>query len=60
MGRVASHLTLETALQTHVNIALIGEELADYVDRERMGKALEQGGQMDYNPMALPCAICPG
>ena len=27
MGRVASHLTLETALQTHVNIALIGEEL---------------------------------
>lgn len=28
MGRSASHLTLETALQTHVNLALIGEEIA--------------------------------
>ncbi|MCG8550304.1 MAG: 6-phosphofructokinase [Desulfobacterales bacterium] len=53
MGRVASHLTLETALQTHVNIALIGEELADYVDQERMSKALEQGGQMDYNAYGI-------
>jgi len=53
MGRVASHLTLETALQTHVNVALIGEELADYVDQERMSKALEQGGQMDYNAYGI-------
>jgi pyrophosphate--fructose-6-phosphate 1-phosphotransferase len=53
MGRVASHLTLETALQTHVNIALIGEELADYVDQERLSKALEQGGQMDYNAFGI-------
>lgn len=28
MGRSASHLTLECALQTHVNLALIGEEVA--------------------------------
>jgi pyrophosphate--fructose-6-phosphate 1-phosphotransferase len=28
MGRSASHLTLECALQTHVNLALIGEEIA--------------------------------
>jgi pyrophosphate--fructose-6-phosphate 1-phosphotransferase len=29
MGRSASHLTLECALQTHVNMALIGEEVAE-------------------------------
>lgn len=29
MGRSASHLTLECALQTQVNLALIGEEVAD-------------------------------
>lgn len=29
MGRSASHLTLEAALQTHVNMALIGEEIAE-------------------------------
>jgi pyrophosphate--fructose-6-phosphate 1-phosphotransferase len=28
MGRAASHITLECALQTHPNIALIGEEVA--------------------------------
>jgi len=27
MGRAASHITLECALQTHPNIALIGEEV---------------------------------
>lgn len=53
MGRVASHLTLETALQTHVNIALIGEELADYVDQERMSRALDQDGKMDYNAYGI-------
>jgi pyrophosphate--fructose-6-phosphate 1-phosphotransferase len=53
MGRVASHLTLETALQTHVNIALIGEELADYVDQDRMTKAREQGEQIDYNAYGM-------
>lgn len=29
MGRSASHLTLECALQTHVNMALIGEEVEE-------------------------------
>ncbi|MDF2577803.1 MAG: diphosphate--fructose-6-phosphate 1-phosphotransferase [Chlamydiales bacterium] len=29
MGRSASHITLECALQTHANIALIAEEVAD-------------------------------
>jgi pyrophosphate--fructose-6-phosphate 1-phosphotransferase len=29
MGRSASHITLECALQTHPNLALIGEEIAD-------------------------------
>lgn len=29
MGRAASHITLECALQTHPNIALIGEEVAE-------------------------------
>ncbi len=36
MGRSASHVTLECALQTHVNIALIGEEI------ERRRWTLEQ------------------
>jgi pyrophosphate--fructose-6-phosphate 1-phosphotransferase len=27
MGRAASHITLECALQTHPNAALIGEEV---------------------------------
>ncbi|MBW1752608.1 MAG: 6-phosphofructokinase [Deltaproteobacteria bacterium] len=43
MGRVASHLALETALQTHANITLIGEDLADYVDQERIEKATAEG-----------------
>ncbi|MEE8430713.1 MAG: 6-phosphofructokinase [Candidatus Desulfatibia sp.] len=43
MGRVASHLALETALQTHANITLIGEDLADYVDKERIEKAAAEG-----------------
>jgi len=28
MGRAASHITLECALQTHPNITLIGEEVS--------------------------------
>ena len=43
MGRSASHVTLECALQTHPNIALIGEEIAS------KGETLEQiaGGIAD-------------
>lgn len=36
MGRSASHITLECALQTHANVALIGEEVA------AEGKTLQQ------------------
>ena len=42
MGRVASHLALEVALQTHANITIIGEELADFVDQDRIKKAKKQ------------------
>lgn len=43
MGRSASHLALETALQTHANMTLIGEDLADYVDTRRLAEARQQG-----------------
>ncbi|MCP4722324.1 MAG: phosphofructokinase, partial [Desulfobacteraceae bacterium] len=52
MGRVASHLTLETALQTHATLSLIGEELADYVDQDRLGKARENK-TIDYNAFGI-------
>jgi pyrophosphate--fructose-6-phosphate 1-phosphotransferase len=39
MGRVASHLALEVALQSHPNITIIGEDLIDFVDEDRMEKA---------------------
>jgi pyrophosphate--fructose-6-phosphate 1-phosphotransferase len=47
MGRVASHLALEVALQTHANITLIGEELADYTDEKRLRKAKKEAAT-DY------------
>ncbi|MFW5958197.1 MAG: 6-phosphofructokinase, partial [Desulfosalsimonas sp.] len=52
MGRVASHLALETALQVHPNITLIGEEIADFVDEERIKKANEQG-TVDYTAYGM-------
>jgi pyrophosphate--fructose-6-phosphate 1-phosphotransferase len=52
MGRVASHLALEVALQTHANITLIGEELAEYVDRRRIEKA-EAEGTVDYTAYGM-------
>ncbi|MBF0200382.1 MAG: 6-phosphofructokinase [Desulfamplus sp.] len=52
MGRVASHLALETALQTHVNLTLIGEDLADYVDHARLTKA-EERGEVDYTAFGI-------
>jgi len=47
MGRVASHLALEVALQTHANMTLIGEELADYTDNQRV-ETVEKSGETDY------------
>jgi len=43
MGRVASHLALEVALQTHANMTLIGEDLSDYTDKDRLSKAHREG-----------------
>ncbi|MBW1992910.1 MAG: 6-phosphofructokinase [Deltaproteobacteria bacterium] len=52
MGRVASHLALEVALQTHANITLIGEDLAEYVDKERIEKARLEG-TTDYTAYGM-------
>ncbi|MBF0377951.1 MAG: 6-phosphofructokinase [Desulfamplus sp.] len=52
MGRVASHLALEVALQTHANLTLIGEDLADYVDNDRLKKAQEKG-EIDYTAYGM-------
>ncbi len=52
MGRVASHLALEVALQTHANVTLIGEDLADYVDIQRLAKA-QEGGTVDYTAYGM-------
>jgi diphosphate-dependent phosphofructokinase len=43
MGRSASHLALEVALQTHANMTLIGEDLADFVDEHRIEAAAATG-----------------
>ena len=52
MGRVASHLALEVALQTHANLTLIGEDLADYVDESRIEKARSEG-KIDYHAYGM-------
>jgi pyrophosphate--fructose-6-phosphate 1-phosphotransferase len=52
MGRVASHLALESALQTHANLTFIGEELADYVDIERLEKA-QKDNEIDYTAFGI-------
>jgi pyrophosphate--fructose-6-phosphate 1-phosphotransferase len=52
MGRVASHLALEVALQTHANLTLIGEDLADYVDSQRLDRA-QQAGTVDYTAYGM-------
>jgi len=52
MGRVASHLALEVALQTHANMTLIGEDLSDYTDKDRLGKA-QKAGQTDYHAYGM-------
>jgi len=52
MGRVASHLALEVALQTHANLTLIGEDLADYVDHRRI-TAAEKSESVDYTAYGM-------
>jgi diphosphate-dependent phosphofructokinase len=52
MGRVASHLALEVALQTHANLTFIGEDLADYVDEHRLATA-KAHGVVDYTAYGM-------
>jgi pyrophosphate--fructose-6-phosphate 1-phosphotransferase len=52
MGRVASHLALEVALQTHAHITPIGEDLADYVDDNRLEEA-KKAGIVDYTAYGM-------
>ncbi len=52
MGRVASHLALEVSLQTHANLTLIGEDLANYVDEDRVEKAAAEG-VVDYTAYGI-------
>jgi pyrophosphate--fructose-6-phosphate 1-phosphotransferase len=52
MGRVASHLALEVALQAHPNITIIGEDLVDYVDEERLDKARREN-TTDYTAFGM-------
>ncbi len=52
MGRVASHLALEVALQTHANMTLIGEDLADYEDKDRLQKA-QKDKNTDYHAYGM-------
>ncbi len=52
MGRVASHLALEVAFQTHANMTFIGEDLANYTDPKRLEKPREQGAT-DYTAYGM-------
>jgi pyrophosphate--fructose-6-phosphate 1-phosphotransferase len=52
MGRVASHLALEVALQTHANLTLIGEDMANYIDKEKLEKSKAEG-TVDYSAYGM-------
>ncbi len=52
MGRVASHLALEVALQAHPNMTVIGEDLVDFVDEERLEKAGREN-RIDYTAFGM-------
>jgi pyrophosphate--fructose-6-phosphate 1-phosphotransferase len=52
MGRSASHLALEVALQTHANMTLIGEDLADYVDQRRI-QAARDANTTDFTAFGI-------
>ncbi len=44
MGRSASHITLETTLRTHINMAIMSEEVAD--KKESLGSIVKSIGEM--------------
>jgi len=48
MGRVASHIALEAALQTHANMTLIGEDLINYVDKKRLANS-QHNNEIDFD-----------
>jgi len=52
MGRVASHLALEVALQTHANMTLIGEDLCDFIDEKRIEEAAKEN-DIDYTAYGM-------
>ena len=52
MGRVASHLALEVALQTHANMTLIGEDLCNYIDEKRIEEAAKEN-DIDYTAYGM-------
>jgi len=52
MGRVASHLALEVALQTHANMTLIGEDLSNYIDTHRLENARRKD-TVDYSAYGM-------
>ncbi|MEJ5359777.1 MAG: 6-phosphofructokinase [Desulfobacterales bacterium] len=52
MGRVASHLALEVALQAHPNLTIIGEDLVDFVDEERLERARAENAT-DYTAYGM-------
>ncbi len=52
MGRVASHLALEVALQAHPNLTIIGEDLVDFVDEERLEKSRAENST-DYTAYGM-------
>lgn len=61
MGRTASHLTLETAIRTHPNLALIGEEIEAKKFTlqqltQQMADLIEKRSQAgkDYNVFLIP------
>ncbi|URE14766.1 pyrophosphate--fructose 6-phosphate 1-phosphotransferase [Musa troglodytarum] len=69
MGRAASHITLECALQTHPNIAIIGEELigkwakVNRMDQDDMRHIILYGScTIQYGPCTIqywPCRLVP-
>jgi len=52
MGRSASHIALEIALQTHADITLIGEDIANYTDLKRVAQS-EKEDETDFRAYGM-------
>lgn len=53
MGRAASHITLECALQTHPNITIIGEEVTALFKLLKIEIFVKEGIYLLPYPMAV-------